>query len=191
MCGIVGFMFIITIVICFKTRILKKRKILPKNPVNCQNHLEDVIINQPAEGRGDGSSNESLKDSTNGHEDYALVDHSDKCYDDLEQGEYDLLRSHRKHKTCSTEPTQDSCYDKFKNENSPYDFSGVCNQKDVLNTDYEYEMIKNMAKKKQSKDLTESEYKMSPKDARNGTGDNSYEDAISKKSTKDNAIQNN
>ncbi|XP_062568613.1 uncharacterized protein LOC134230780 [Saccostrea cucullata] len=197
--GIVGFMFIITVVICFKTRILKKKKNLPKNPVNRRSHLENVIIDRPAEGEGvaegggggERNSNEFLKDYTNGHEDYALVNHTDKCYADLEQGEYDLLRSHRKYKTCSTEPTPDSCYDKVKNDNSPYDLSGVCNQKDALITDYEYEMIKNLAKKKQSKELTESECKISPKNGKSGTGDNSYEDAISKKSTMDNTIKNN
>jgi hypothetical protein len=120
---------------------------------------------------------------TQDQENYALVDHTENCYVDLEAGEYDLLRSQRKRKSCLTEIAKDSPYDQLNSGASGlYDVSGSCTQKDVLNPDYEYEMVKNMTNiNTPNKDLTETEprFSLHLPGSRDGTKDTGYEDAIS------------
>ncbi|XP_048731508.1 uncharacterized protein LOC125648434 isoform X2 [Ostrea edulis] len=191
--GIVSFMLILTVIMCMKARLPKKKRKRPiRNGASFHINREDVCIYLRPRDKNERKSNNNSEEVAQDHENYALVDHSENCYVDLEAGEYDLLRSQRKHKPCFTETNQSSSYCQLDNHASGfYDVSGSCTQKDVLHPDYEYEMVKNMTKiNTQSQDLTETEptFSVDLPDSHDGTKDASYEDAISTVPTCTNVI---
>lgn len=173
--GVVGTMFVLTVFVCIKTRVVqRKRKRL-------DNHLEHVSINQRpnanAERVEESEPNENEENETNDHENYALVKPMEKCYVDLQPGEYDFLRSQRKHIQSLAEAKSEACYDQFLKPSSLYDSTRESDKNQVIHPDDEYEIVKNINKKKSdSKNLKGINFEIAPNIKRN-TG---YENTKSK-----------
>nr|XP_022307625.1 uncharacterized protein LOC111113592 isoform X1 [Crassostrea virginica] len=144
--GIVGGMLLLTIGLCIKTRIVKKRdKRVVEYGDNLRDHLENVNIVHVRQPSYENETNEMRENQSRDHENYALVEPSEKCYEDLPPGEYDLLRSQRKHKVCLSGSCEEPNYDQVHKGGGMYDIAGQVHT-EVLQSDYEYEMIKNMKK---------------------------------------------
>lgn len=127
-------------------RIVKKRdKRVVEYGDNLRDHLENVNIVHVRQPSYENETNEMRENQSRDHENYALVEPSEKCYEDLPPGEYDLLRSQRKHKMCLSGSCEEPNYDQVHKGGGMYDIAGQVHT-EVLQSDYEYEMIKNMKK---------------------------------------------
>lgn len=176
--GVIGAMLVLTVFVCIKTRVVQKKQKRSKN-----DHREHVSINLPpdVERVEERECNENENDDTNDHENYALVKPTEKCYVDLQVGEYDCLRSQRKHIQSSSEAKSEPCYDQFLKPSSLYDMTGESDKDNVFHPDYEYEIVKNINKKKSdSKNLKGLNFEIAPNVKRN-TG---YENTKAKNSPK-------
>lgn len=176
--GVIGAMLVLTVFVCIKTRVVQKKRKRSKN-----DHREHVSINLPpdVERVEERECNENENDDTNDHENYALVKPTEKCYVDLQVGEYDCLRSQRKHIQSSSEAKSEPCYDQFLKPSSLYDMTGESDKDNVFHPDYEYEIVKNINKKKSdSKNLKGVNFEIATNVKRN-TG---YENTKAKNSPK-------
>lgn len=176
--GVIGTMFVLTVFVCIKTRVVQRKR------KRSDDHREHVSINlRPnVEGVEESDCNENEDDKTNDHENYALVKPTEKCYVDLQPGEYDFLRSQRKHIQSHAEGKSEPCYDQFLKPSNLYDMTGEFDKNQVLHPDDEYEVVKNINKKKSdSKNLKGVNFEIAPNIKRN-TG---YENTKSKNPPED------
>lgn len=141
---IIGAMFVLTLIVCIKTRVAQRKQ------KRFGDHREHVSINvRPIEERAEENNyTENDESETNDHENYAMVKPTEKCYVDLQAGEYDLLRSQRKHVQRPAEAKGEPCYDHFIKPNSLYDITGESERNEVFHPDYEYEVVNNIKKNK-------------------------------------------